>query len=122
MRVLLVDDHAVLRSALRILLSHEPDMEVVGEAGNGQTAVEKTLELRPDVVVMDIRMKGMDGIEATRIIRNECPNVRVIGLSMYRAAELVQPLLDAGAGAFVAKSEPPEVLLAAIRNGASRRG
>ena len=116
MRVLLVDDHAVIRNALRSLLSQEPDMEIVGEAGDGSAAVEKTLELRPDVVVMDIRMRPMDGTEATRIIHAECPDVRVIGLSMYRSAELVQPFLDAGAAGFVTKSEPPEVLLAAIRD------
>jgi LuxR family transcriptional regulator, maltose regulon positive regulatory protein len=115
MRVLIVDDHAVVRQALAMMLDQEADIEVVGEAGNGQEAVAQARELLPDVVLMDINMPGMNGIDATRIIRAEHPTVRVVGLSMHEHAEQAQPMLAAGAAGYVCKTEAPEVLLAAIR-------
>ena len=115
MRVLLVDDHAIVRQGLMRLLAAEPDLEVVGEAADGKLAVEMTKELWPDVVLMDISMPVMNGIEATRAIRTQCPSVQVIGLSMFTAAEQAQTLLDAGAVAYASKTDPPQHLLAAIR-------
>jgi DNA-binding NarL/FixJ family response regulator len=114
-RVLLVDDHVLLRRSLALLLSLEPDLQVVGEAGDGHRAIELTRALMPDVVLMDISMPGMNGIEATRVIRAEAPGVTVIGLSMYERSEQAKPMLDAGAAAYVSKTDPPEALLAVIR-------
>ena len=115
MRVLLVDDHAVVRQSLARLLETEPDIEVVGEAADGKTGVALTKALDPDVVLMDVSMPVMNGIEATRILRRECPRVSVIGLSMFTAAEQTATLLEAGAVAYVSKADPPETLVAAMR-------
>ncbi len=116
-RVLVVDDHLVVRQGLVRLLKEEPDIEVVGEAADGQTAVALTRELSPDVVTMDIEMPGMNGIEATRLICTECPAVRVIGLSMYEVHATA--MREAGAVAYLTKSGPSDTLIAAIR-GATR--
>ena len=115
MRILLVDDHVLMRCSLAHLLRLEADLQVVGEAGDGQQAIELTRELMPDVVLMDISMPGMNGIDATRTIHAEAPGVTVIGLSMYEPREQAQPMLDAGAAGYVSKTDAPEVLLAAIR-------
>ena len=115
MRVLVVDDHAVVRQALARMLGQEPDIEIVGEASNGKIAVELTRQLLPDVVTMDISMPVMDGIKATRTIRAECPQVRVIGLSMYEEEEQALAMREAGAVAYLTKSGPLDALLAAIR-------
>jgi PAS domain S-box-containing protein len=119
-RILLVDDHAVVRQALAQMLGSEPDLEVVGEAADGKAAVERTKELAPDVVLMDISMPGVNGIEATRQIRAECPNIQVIGLSMFGATEQTEAMRKAGAVGYVSKSAPAEELLAAIRACAAR--
>ena len=115
MRVLLVDDHAIVRCSLRTLLHLEPDIEVVGEAANGQLAVDLTRHLQPDVVLMDITMPTMNGIEATRAIHAEFPHVGVIGLSMHERDELAEVLRDAGAMDYVSKGAEPEELLAVMR-------
>ncbi len=117
MRVLIADDHLIVRTALAAMLAHEPDIEIVGEAADGKVAVEMARNLLPDVVLMDVSMPVMNGIDATRAIRAECPSVKVIGLSMFQQAEQATPMLDAGACGYVCKSESPEVLLAAIRRG-----
>jgi len=114
-RVLLVDDHVVVRQGLSHLLSEEADIEIVAEASDGQTAVEMIRRLRPDVVTMDINMPGMDGIEATRIIHAEFPDVRVVGLSMFEEEQRAKAMLEAGAVKYLAKSGPSEALVAAIR-------
>ena len=114
-RVLLADDHALVRRTLAGLLHAEPDLEVVGEVGDGQQAVAMARRLLPDVVLMDISMPGMDGLHATRAIKAACPTIQVIGLSAYDHTEQAQPMLDAGAVGYVSKTETAEALLAVIR-------
>jgi DNA-binding NarL/FixJ family response regulator len=114
-RILVVDDHSVMRKALCTLLAQERDLQIVGEVGDGKLAVEMAGALRPDVVLMDIDMPAMTGIEATRAIRAEWPAIQVVSLSMSEHADQAQPMLEAGAAGYVCKTEAPEVLLAAIR-------
>jgi CheY-like chemotaxis protein len=114
-RVLLADDHAVVRRGLSQMLENEPDLEVVGEAADGREAVEMARALLPDVIVMDVSMPRLNGVEATRIIANESPDVRIIGLSMFEEAERAQAMRDAGAVRYMTKSRAAEDLIAAIR-------
>jgi len=114
-RVLIADDHAMFRAGLRALLATEQDIEVVGEAATGEEAVAKTEELAPDVVVMDILMPVMNGIEATRLLASACPASKVLVLSMYDDDEHVQQLLGAGAAGFVLKQATSDELVRAIR-------
>jgi CheY-like chemotaxis protein len=114
-RVLLADDHTVVRQGLSSLLKLERDIDVVGEAPDGESAVEMVRKMRPDVVLMDINMPGMNGIEASRIIHRELPSVRVIGLSMFREGEQAAAMRDAGAVDYIDKSGPSDVLLRGIR-------
>ena len=116
MRVLIVDDHAVVRTALAAMLGQEPDITVIGAAADGKEGVELACALRPDVVLMDLSMPVMNGLEATRILAERCPGIRVIGLSMFEHAEQAQPMLAAGAAAYVSKTDPPETLLRALRH------
>ncbi|GBD13020.1 Oxygen regulatory protein NreC [bacterium HR24] len=114
-RVLLADDHAVVRSGLRALLSGEPDVQVVGEASNGREAIEKAEALRPDVAVMDISMPDMDGLEATRAIRQRGLPTQVVVLTVHADDEYLLQALDAGACGYVVKSASDTDLLQAIR-------
>jgi PAS domain S-box-containing protein len=114
-RILLVDDHVVVRQALAYLLQEEPDLEIVGEASDGRSAIEMVRKLQPEVVTMDISLPGIDGIEATRIVHAEFPKVRVIGLSMFSDDVQAKRMLDAGAVQYLTKNGPADVLLAAIR-------
>ncbi|MFI1863559.1 response regulator [Streptomyces jumonjinensis] len=116
-RVLLADDQTLLRSAFRILVDSEPDMEVVGEAADGAQAVALTRSERADVVLMDIRMPGMDGLAATREISSdpELAEVRVVMLTTFEVDEYVIQSLRAGASGFLGKGAEPEELLNAIR-------
>ena len=114
-RVMLVDDHSIVRQGLAGLLRREPDIEVIADASDGATAVQLARQLRPDVVVMDISMPGMNGIEATRHIVQESPQVRVVGLSMYQEEDHVRAMREAGAVACLGKGGPSESLIAAIR-------
>lgn len=116
-RVLLADDHAVLRAGLKLLLSSEPDIEICGEAANGDEAVARSLELRPDVVVMDLRMSGteLDGIEATRTISATSGAPRVLVLSMYDDPTFMDQALAAGAAGYARKRDADTDLLSAIR-------
>jgi two-component system response regulator NreC len=114
-RVLLVDDHMVVRIGLKALINTEPDMEVVGEAGNGAEGVAATVAQRPDVVVMDISMPVMDGLEATRRIRQECTDVQVLILTVHAQEKYLFPVLKAGAAGYVLKSTVDTELLDAIR-------
>ncbi|MFN8472557.1 MAG: response regulator transcription factor [Anaerolineae bacterium] len=115
LRVLLVDDHPVVRLGLRALLESEPDMEVVGEAGNGMEAVSRTQELKPDIVIMDISMPEMDGLEATRRIRALDPDTHVLILTVHAQERYLFPVLKAGAAGYVLKSTVDTELVNAIR-------
>ncbi|MFJ6486776.1 MULTISPECIES: response regulator transcription factor [unclassified Streptomyces] len=114
-RVLLVDDQPLVRSGLRVLMADTADLEVVGEAGTGTEGVRLAAELRPDVVVMDIRMPGMDGIEATGLITTGTEAVKVLVLTTFDEDDHVYGALRAGASGFVVKDMAVEEILAAIR-------
>jgi len=114
-RVLLVDDHAVVRSGLAAFLLAFDDLELVGEAGRGEEAVRFCEEHRPDVVLMDLVMPGMDGVAATRAIRERCPEVQVIVLTSFKEKELVEGALEAGAIGYLLKSVSADELAEAIR-------
>jgi NarL family two-component system response regulator LiaR len=114
-RVLLADDHAILRKGIRALLSTEPDVEVVGEAGNGAEALAQAQALQPDVVLMDLVMPGMDGIEATRQIVARQPAARVLVLTSFVADDKVFPAIKAGALGYILKDTGPAELVRAIR-------
>jgi DNA-binding NarL/FixJ family response regulator len=120
-RVLLADDHGVVRKGVREFLEEEPDLDVVGEAGDGAQAVEMALALRPDVVVMDIKMPQLSGIEATKRIKAAAPNVRVLALSAYDDDPYVWGLLEAGASGYVLKTAESRELISAIRAVAAGR-
>jgi two-component system, NarL family, invasion response regulator UvrY len=113
-KVLLVDDHAVVREGYRRLLEREPDIEVVGEAGDGSQACERALALGPDVVVMDIALPGSSGIEAMRRMLAERPQLRVLMFSMHDDAIFSSRAMQAGALGYLSKASAPEVLLQAI--------
>lgn len=115
-RVLIADDHAVVRDGLAQLLQIHPDIQVVGMAGDGQEAIELTFRLRPDVVVMDVSMPRLDGIEATRRIRSQLQDVCVISLSMHAEGDIVRQVHEAGAKVHLSKAAPPEDVVAAIRD------
>jgi PAS domain S-box-containing protein len=116
-RVIFADDHEVMRQALVSMMAGRPDIQVVGEAANGREAIEMTRSLRPNVVVMDISMPVMDGIEATRRIKKEFPEIRVIGLSMYKDEQIARRVGLAGADAFLNKTASSSDLLSAIYGG-----
>lgn len=114
-RVLLADDHTLFRAGLRALFAAEADIEVIGEAADGEEAFRQAGELEPDVVVMDILMPGMNGIEATRRIHAAFPAIRVMVLSMYDDEEHVRQLLAEGAAGFMLKTATPNDLVRALR-------
>jgi DNA-binding NarL/FixJ family response regulator len=114
-RVVIVDDHKMFRDGLRGLINAEPGMEVVGEAVDGREAIEVARRLSPDVVIMDISMPGMNGIEAMRHLIKESPGVKVIMLSMYSSGPLVQSVLAAGATGYVLKGSDFAELASTIR-------
>lgn len=114
-RVIVADDHKVVRAGIRDLLSDEPDIKVVGEARNGHEAVELALAERPDVVVMDIHMPELSGVEATRQIRAAAPDVRVLVLTSYQDDPYIYGLLDAGASGYLLKTAEGGEIVRAVR-------
>jgi len=115
LRILLADDHATVRHGLKLLIDGEPDMKVVAEAGDGAAAVRQALELKPDVVVMDISMPGMNGLAATRALKKAQPNTLVVTLTRHGDDAYLQELLRAGVSGYVLKRSAPTELLQAIR-------
>jgi signal transduction histidine kinase len=114
-RVLLVDDHKIMRQGLAGILRQHDDIEIVAEAADGKQAVEEARRRRPDVIIMDISMPEMNGIEATRAIHAELPDVRIIGLSMHEEADGADAMREAGASAYLSKDGPSDALIAAVR-------
>lgn len=114
-RVLLVDDHEIVRKGVRQLLEEDPAIEVIGEAADGSMAVEMALNLRPDVIVMDVVLPKLNGIHATRRIVARLPSARIIGLSVYAQEEMAQQMLQSGATCYLPKEGPVEALLAAVK-------
>jgi CheY-like chemotaxis protein len=114
-RVVLVDDHKIVRQGLAALLREQPYLQVVGEASNGQSALDLIRQIRPDIVLMDIGLPDISGIEVTQILHNELPDVRIIGLSMFDEGEKAAAIRKAGAVDYVSKGEPSEAVIVAIR-------
>jgi len=113
-RVLLVDDHTLVRQGIRALLEGYADVTVLGEAGDGEEAITMVAQLVPNVVLMDINMPWMDGIEATKRIKQEWPEIKVVGLSVNNSSQLIDAMTAAGASAFVSKDTAPDQLYAAL--------
>ncbi len=119
LRLLIAEDHALVREGTRNILNAEPDMQVVGEAADGEEAVSLAETLRPDVAILDIEMPKMDGIEAARRIRTGSPNTAVLALTAYDDDAYIVGVLDAGAAGYVLKNAPSPVLLEAVRAAAA---
>ncbi len=114
-KILVVDDHAIMRDGIRALLGLQDDIEIVGEASEGREAIEKVHELMPDVIVMDIAMPGMDGLEASRRIRKKYPKVKVLVLTQHDNKEYILSAIKAGVAGYVPKRALGEELVSAIR-------
>lgn len=114
-RILIVDDHTILRAGIRVLLELYPDLEVVGEAGDGETALARCRELQPDVVLMDIAMPGMSGLIATRQLVESCPHSRVLILTQHENKEYILSALKVGAAGYILKRAADTELVTAIR-------
>lgn len=115
LRLLLVDDHPIVRTGLRMLFQSEPDMQVVGEVDSGAEAIIAVQRLHPDVVIMDVAMPGMTGIEATRQIKANSPETAVLALTMHEDEQYFFAMLNAGASGYIPKRAAPDDLVAAIR-------
>lgn len=115
MRLLLVDDHEIVRAGLRMLLESQADVEIVGECENGRDAIRRALELKPDVILMDISLPDIPGYDATRAIKKELPNVTILALTMHESDEYFFEMLNAGASGYVPKKAAPTELVNAIR-------
>jgi two-component system response regulator NreC len=118
-RLLLVDDHAVVRSGLRMLLENERDVEIIGEASSASEAIEATLRLKPNVILMDIGLPDLSGIDATREIKKRVSEVAIVALTIHEDEEYFFKMLEAGASGYVPKRAAPEELITAIRAAAS---
>jgi DNA-binding NarL/FixJ family response regulator len=115
LRVFLTDDHAVVREGLKALVNAQPDMEVIGEAAEGEAACEQVPRLRPDVVILDVSMPGMSGAEAAGRLRQECPQVKVLALTVHEDKGYLRQLLEAGAAGYVLKRAAADELIRAVR-------
>jgi two-component system, NarL family, response regulator NreC len=115
-RIMLADDHTLFRQGIRIMISAEADMEVVGEASNGGEAVDKAIEVRPDVVFMDIGMPGLSSFESTRQITKNRPETKVLFLTMYDDEDYLVESIEAGASGYVLKDSPSQQLVTAVRD------
>lgn len=113
--ILLVDDHPIMRQLISAALDEEADIAIIGEAADGKEAIDKARQLRPDLILMDLSMPRIDGIEATHIIHAEFPHIRIIGLSLHQEENRTTKMLEAGAATFVCKDELFEKLIAVIR-------
>lgn len=118
-RLLLVDDHAVVRSGLKMMLENEADAEIVGEASSAAEAIEAAMRVKPDVILMDIGLPDLSGIDATREIKSRLPNVSIVALTIHEDEEYFFKMLEAGASGYVPKRAAPEELLTAIRAAAT---
>jgi two-component system, NarL family, response regulator LiaR len=114
-RVLLVEDHAIMREGTREFIQREPDMEVVGEAGDGEEAVKLAAQLKPDVIVMDVRMPKLNGIEATKQIKQQYPSIAILILTAFDTDQYIFALLEAGAAGYLLKGVRAHELIDAIR-------
>jgi two-component system response regulator NreC len=121
-RILLADDHAVVRQGFKMILAEQPDMEIVGEAGNGREALKLAEALKPDIVVMDVTMPELNGIEATRRMIDVAPHARVVALSMHKDSVYVREILRAGARGYLLKDSVAADLVSAIRAVAQGEG
>ncbi len=114
-RLVLADDHEIVRAGLRMLLNTQPDIEIVAEASSGAEAIELAQAYQPDVILMDVAMPDMDGMEASRAIKAHCPSVAVLALTIHEEEDYFFRMLDAGASGYIPKRAAPDVLLQAIR-------
>ena len=115
LRVFVADDHAMLRDGLKALVNAQPDMEVVGESDNGRTTKERAKELLPDILLMDISMPELNGIQATQALRQECPTIKILVLTAYKDKGYLDQLLKLGACGYILKLSAAEELIGAIR-------
>jgi two-component system, NarL family, response regulator NreC len=115
LRILVADDHAIVRQGLKLLIDNQPDMEVIAEAADGKAALALAVAVKPDVVVMDISMPGMNGLIATRSLKQQQPNVMIVALTRHEDDTYLEELLRAGASAYVLKQSAPADFLKAIR-------
>ncbi len=115
-KVIIADDHTIFRSGLNMLLSSEPDINVIGEAEDGQSAIQLAKELNPDVILMDIGMPGLNGIEATEQIKLETPDINILVLTMHRSDEYFFKVLEAGASGYILKGAETSELINAVRS------
>ncbi len=118
-RVVLIDDNDVFREALELLLALDGDLEVVGSEATGEHAVELCQGLAPDVLVVDYRLPGLDGVEVTRLVRERCPRVAVVGLTAAAGRREIQAMVEAGAVACLQKDEPLDAIAQAVRAAAA---
>lgn len=115
MRILLAEDHEIVREGLRSLVNAQPDMEVIGEASNGQAAIERARELGPDIIIMDVSMPRMNGLQATGKLKQDFPNIKVLALTRHTDTGFLQQLFRAGASGYVLKQSTSDELMRAVR-------
>ena len=115
LRILIADDHAIVRQGLKLLIDSQPDMKVVAEAATGAAAVDQAIVVKPDVVIMDVSMPGLNGLLATRMLKQRQPETTIVALTRHEEKSYVEELLRAGASAYVLKQSPPTEFLRAVR-------